>query len=79
MNDTRGYLIIANLFNSLGNGLDGTLHIALDQDWEFLTSGFLQARHHLLEFREIAFVLGSEHTVDRVIDPLVPDEATNTS
>ena len=28
---------------------------------------------------EIAFVLRSELTVDRIVDPLVPDEATNTN
>ena len=49
MHDARLDLVGSELAQRAGDGLDRTLHVALDQQLELLAAGLLELLHHLLE------------------------------
>ncbi len=49
VNDAGADFVGAELVERTGNGFDRTLHVALDDQREFLHAGGLQLRHHLFQ------------------------------
>src|SRR5690348_5641779 len=49
MNDARRNFVVAGLFERTRDRLDRALHVALDDQREFLAPRGLDLRHHLLE------------------------------